>query len=851
MTQDPSLSKPKAEAGVKIPVSRPTLGPEDAEMVAQCVKEGWVSGISPYVERFEEEFARFCGCKYGVACNSGTTALHLALAALRVGPRDEVIIPTFTMIATPNAVAYTGATPVLVDSEPGTWNIDVSAVESKITSRTKAIIPVHTYGHPVDMDPLNEIARKHGLKVIEDAAEAHGAEYRGKRAGSLGDAGCFSFYANKIITSIPGDEKVVVLTPERTVQILPIGSFEEKDWRGYSCLAFDKDFKMAFRPITGFLAHPCNEEVLAVTLQGGKRVTVTKSHSLFTLRDGQVRQVKAGSLKQGDFVVCPKRVSAWNPPYQRIDLVAPLRGLLHRFGIYRAGEPRARDGHWRYGHMTRPERDELNRERAADAVLRPDLYEIRGNSFRSKPVLEMDESLAEFLGYFIAEGSFGTDGVEFTFGFSEMALAERVRDLAKRTLWVDSRIYAGSSKITVSLGGKGLSFILEHVVGTGRGAAGKNVPPSVLSSPRSVQLAFLNAYLAGDGHKKSDRRNPLYDETAKTVSRSLAEGLQFICLVNDIPFTLGLERGHERELKISGVKKRTSKVKDAYVFRIVRTNNGHTIYDRIPVKEGQIHYHDVGQMRNFRTLKRTVLRHNLLTLTRNERLLSLANSDISFIEVQRVEAVPFSGSVYDFEVAGYENFVGGWGMISLHNTGEGGMLVTNDEEIAERGRWLRAHAFGRGGKHFYHEELGFGYRLSGLQAALGLAQMKRIDSFVEARRRNARLYNSLLGPLGRKVTLPPEAKWAKNVYWMYSILVEDSFRLSRKELMERLEEDGVETRTFFYPVHVQPIYRKLGASRSFPAADLLSARGMNLPSGNDLKEDEITYVCEKIASCSK
>ncbi len=130
--------------------------------------------------------------------------MHLALATLGIGPGDEVILPTFTMIATINAITYTGATPVLVDSEPLTWNMDLNQVADKITPRTRAVMPVHTYGHPVDMDPLAEMAERHGFYIIEDAAEAHGAEYKGHKAGSLGHAGCFSFYANKIITTGEG-----------------------------------------------------------------------------------------------------------------------------------------------------------------------------------------------------------------------------------------------------------------------------------------------------------------------------------------------------------------------------------------------------------------------------------------------------------------------------------------------------------------------------------------------------------------------------------------------------------------------------------------------------------------------
>jgi perosamine synthetase len=187
-----------------IPVCEPTLHGNEAKYVLDCVESNWISSAGKYISRFEQAFASLCGASYGVACANGTVALHLALAALGIGPGDEVIVPTFTMIATINAVTYTGATPVLVDSEPATWNMDMNQVADRITSRTRAVMPVHTYGHPVDMDPLLELADRHGFYVVEDAAEAHGAEYKGRVAGSLGHAGCFSFYANKIITTGEG-----------------------------------------------------------------------------------------------------------------------------------------------------------------------------------------------------------------------------------------------------------------------------------------------------------------------------------------------------------------------------------------------------------------------------------------------------------------------------------------------------------------------------------------------------------------------------------------------------------------------------------------------------------------------
>ena len=198
----------------QIRVCEPLLEGRESVYVQDCLKTNWISSKGKYIEEFEKGFANYCGCSYGITTTSGTTALHLALVALGIGKEDEVIVPAFTMAACVLAILYTGATPVLIDSEPETWNLDVNQLEARITRRTKAIMPVHIYGHPCDMSPIMEIASKHGLRVVEDAAEAHGAEYRGQRVGGIGQVGCFSFYANKIITTGEGG---MVVTNDRKI----------------------------------------------------------------------------------------------------------------------------------------------------------------------------------------------------------------------------------------------------------------------------------------------------------------------------------------------------------------------------------------------------------------------------------------------------------------------------------------------------------------------------------------------------------------------------------------------------------------------------------------------------------
>lgn len=196
-----------------IPVCEPALEGNEEKYVLQTLRTGWISSSGEFVKKFENDFAEYCGVSQGISTSNGTAALHLALLAAGVKEGDEVILPDFTMIATLFAVLYCKATPVFVDVEEDTWNMDPALVEEKITGKTKAVIPVHIFGHPVDMDPINALAKKHNLVVIEDSAEAHGALYKGKKCGSLGDIACFSFFANKLITTGEGG-MVVTNSPE-------------------------------------------------------------------------------------------------------------------------------------------------------------------------------------------------------------------------------------------------------------------------------------------------------------------------------------------------------------------------------------------------------------------------------------------------------------------------------------------------------------------------------------------------------------------------------------------------------------------------------------------------------------
>jgi perosamine synthetase len=188
----------------KISVASPVFSGNEKKYVNDCIDTTWISSSGKYISEFETKFAEFCGVKHALSCSNGTVAIHLALMAIGIKEGDEVIVPTLTYIASANAVRYCGATPVFADCDRCTWNLDADAFSAAITDKTRAVIVVPLYGNPADMDAIIDIARKHNIYVIEDAAEAHGATYKGKKTGSMGDMSSFSFFGNKIITTGEG-----------------------------------------------------------------------------------------------------------------------------------------------------------------------------------------------------------------------------------------------------------------------------------------------------------------------------------------------------------------------------------------------------------------------------------------------------------------------------------------------------------------------------------------------------------------------------------------------------------------------------------------------------------------------
>jgi perosamine synthetase len=255
-----------------IGVNEPLFISDEKKYLAQCIDTGWVSSLGPFVKEFEEKISSFVGTKYGIAVTSGTAALEIAMGTIGIKPGDEVIMPTFTIISCPNAVLTYGGVPVFVDSEPETWNIDVQKIEEKITKKTKAIMPVHIYGHPCDMDTIGKLAKKYNLKIIEDVAESLGAEYKNKKLGTLGDISCFSFF-NKIINT--GEGGMLLTNNSEYVEKIKIlrNLGHSRDRKYYHC-NFARNYRMTNLQAALGVAQCMNvEKFLEIKRKNAKKYT--------------------------------------------------------------------------------------------------------------------------------------------------------------------------------------------------------------------------------------------------------------------------------------------------------------------------------------------------------------------------------------------------------------------------------------------------------------------------------------------------------------------------------------------------------------------------------------------------
>jgi len=766
-----------------IPVCEPTLSGNEIKYAEECIKSGWVSSSGKFIKEFEDGFSEYCGVKYGVSCSSGTAAIHLAIESMGIGKGDEVIIPTFTMVGACNAVIYSGAKPVLVDSEFETWNMDASKIEEKITKKTKAVMVMHTYGHPADMDEIKNISKDHNIPIIEDAAEAHGAEYKGKKAGSLGEIACFSFYANKIITCFPPETLILIKPPTGR---RGLGRMKKiKDLKiGDTVLTFNiKTSEKEFGKVTETFEREYNEDLIEVFFSNNNKLSLTPNHPVYVINKGWKR---TDELEIGDEVI------QYN-----------YRGLAYR-EMY-TGKTYADIMDAKVAEKKKLEHSEKIKERHLDV-----------NSGYSTV------NWAE-VGMKISSSNKGRKVSDEVKEIYRNAQLKRWKEVSKE----------GREQFRIKM--KGLAAIPEMRRKKSEAAKKLGQNPEYRKK-------------LSEGVKRAMTKETYWANYAKGMNMkpNKKEKMLINFLENNFPGEFGYNGDYRLKIRI-----------DNLIPDFVNINGKKKVID---ILGRYWHAEEEYYERNKRYKKEG---YGGLMLWEDElknpdvlkgRIKAfIYNPNVKIVKITKIGKKQYKGKVYNIQTEKNHNYFA-YGIL-VHNCGEGGMVVTNNEKWAERASLLKNHFFGK--TRFLHEEIGYNYRLTNLQAAIGLAQFERIEQLISARRKNAKFYNKLLSNVNG-MTKPPEAAWAKNVYWMYGILIEGEFGRTMPELRDRLYKKGIDTRTFFIGMHKQPAYKKSKENDgryderfpdtygSYPVADALERKGCYLPSSSHLTKEQITFIANSI-----
>ncbi len=793
---------------MKIPVATPDITEADVEYVSKCVRSGWVSGISPFVKEFEDKFAEWNGSKYAVATGSGTTALHLALAALDLQPGDEVIMPSFTMIATANACHYLGVKPVFCEIEPDTWCMDVESAKEKITDKIKAIMPVHIYGHPVDLGKIMELSFDHDLLIIEDCAEAHGATWKRRKVGTFGDVGCFDSRTN--IQTIDGKKRIskikegdFVLTHKgryRKVTKLHKRLYEG-DWYELSCGSMRR---------TSLWTERC--------------VRATEEHPLLIFRDGKKQWMPIKNVKKLDWVytwtkkceVCGKTI----PFYWRIcEYCNPAQLPASREAIAKAkdkGGQRTKHHHKHYYEDIIPYAEKLIKE-----------------GYRVIPIGEaMPDIIAIKNGRVVAyeiENQLVRKRKREKYNESEKALYDDI-------IWIEPEKKKNKSKrrCPYVIEGKLARVPITAITKSTR------TPRWVYNLTVEEDESYFAANIAVHNCYSFYANKILTCFPAKThISIKPPKGKGSRCIkyienikIGDEVLTYNEKTSQKEYEKVVRVYER-----EAPLLLNLKLSNGNEI-------AGTPNHPIFVIGRGWIPMSKLEVGDELLQY--RYRYLGyilefVHNPNVELATITHIEEMSHNKPVYNIETEKNHNYFA-YGIL-VHNCGEGGIITTDDFDLAERAKWLRAHAFGRHGKHYWHEHVGYGYRMGGMQAALGTSQLERIDYYINKRQINAWYYKSLLKQLGAEdyLTFPVQLDNYSNVYWMFSAVLNEG--IDRAKVIKSLAEKGIETRTFFYPLHKMPVYQ---TDDDLPITDDIASRGMNLPSGNQLTNEQIEYVCDSL-----
>lgn len=743
-----------------VTVSQPDLTLAEAEAAYDAVLSGRITQ-GARVEQFQDMFAAYMGTKHALACSSGTTALHLALLAIDAGPGDEVIVPDLSFVATANAVAYTGATPVLCDVNRDDWGLNVAEVESLISPRTVAIIAVHLYGHACRVEELLRLANKHSLWLIEDAAEGLGGDLSPQcKLGTIGHIGTFSFYGNKVITCFPAGTSILVKPAEgrgksRVRKIEEIGE-------GDFVLSYDtKTATKSYQKVVSTQKRKARA-MIAVRFSNGNSLRMTPEHPVFVPGRGWV---KAGKLQPGDQVV----------------------QYIYR-GLKNIESPAKKSAEQKDHHS------KMITAAHADGRYKTDGYANRGGAI-SRSLLDCDLSDTERL-----------RRSEHMHRVLACPAARAKRRDGMREFWASEEGASRRRRQRRAMLKKAKDPAFRQLLSSGvRRAMEKE--------------SYWDAYHAGLNAKKNRSEAKLESILSAALPGEFVfngDGSQGVRVDNLIPDFV--HTGEKKKvIELFGARWHSAEEKAQKTERYAARG-----YESLFVWD----YELTNQANVAREVKRFA-----------------SNPGVKIVDVVSVVRESADEYVYNLTVENTHTYFARG--ILVHNCGEGGMLVTDDDHVKGRAYKFRGQGVSSA-RRYYHDELGYNYRMTDVQAAIGAVQMQRLDSILLGRRAVMNAYDGHLREILLDAGCLQESSYslAGVAPWLYTILMPSAG--CALDLQFLLAEAGYETRPVFVPMHELPMYAS--GQREFWVSTDLSRRGVSLPTHTGLTGADISTISSIVRS---
>ena len=838
----------KFDAGVtSVPVSGRVFDDEEIRALVESSLDFWLTS-GRFTEQFEKGLAQQFGLKHAAFCNSGSSANLLAVCALKslMHPGDEVLTVAAGFPTTVAPILQNGLVPVFLDIKIGTYNVDASKIEEAVGPRTRAIMLAHTLGNPFNLTEVMRAATRHGLLVIEDCCDALGSKYNGTHVGTFGNLATCSFYPAHHMSCAP-DTAIPYIDKNGMFKIDSIKHIYENCKVGdIKVIAFDRHHKLAYTPVSDIVKHRRGDkQVLRVGIETGRYVDVTVDHSLFKWNADlmKIESVETSKLNVGDFVVVPRRLPI--PPGHTLDEIDVLGhcvknrpGRFFAKGFDDADVKAVKKGHgWksdgsdRYNWRHRKSFP-LVHVKTLNAVF---ALSIKQGRHALPASIKMTSALARFIGLFVAEGSYGLRSINFSLHEDEKEYVEDLLKTGSEELGVDGVVVKvqDSKGITVRFSSGMLQIFMEEIVGVARGAGNKRVPSLVFSAAPDFQLAFLYGLFCGDG-----TRGKVNDSDGEYISLgsgsdALLSDVSYLCAMHGIMGCVSVQT-KPGPLEICGRKTFSSGVRQFKLGRWDLTKDGRFVRQGRAKKGGpqtgsiipaSKRLFDAMQRagmainRRYQTVSiETLEQHAPQLFETNSGLKRLRNGDLSVVRVRKITPIDGTADVYDFAVPGLENFVGGTQPVCLHNTtGEGGAVLTESsslkkvvESFRDWGRdcWCATGKDNTCGKRFdqqhgdlppgydhkyVYSRVGYNLKATDMQAAIGVAQLKKLPTFIERRQRN---FDRLLDGLrDLDFLIMPQATPHSEPSWFgFPLTVQGT---ERAALVRWLDEHKIATRMLF------------------------------------------------------